>query len=197
MVACANRHAFLHMPQWLQEQKGCTYPNPLGKTTERVSKNPNRDLFPSSCTCAICGIECATPIELKKHVGLSHKRVWREMGFNIHDSGGYGLQTELVRAGFWVRMVDRSPQAADRALKRQMKHSMNNNVQCICLVSDDSDFANILKTARSKEVCIVIVGDSDSLHQYADIWLSWTEVAQGKDVMSTCTWQGIGNSNLL
>ncbi|KAI5075948.1 hypothetical protein GOP47_0010024 [Adiantum capillus-veneris] len=199
MVACANRHAFTHIPRWVQEQRGSTHPNP---NDMRIPTKPNcvsisATQDPTSpCKCAICGFTCAADSELKKHVSLLHKRMLRDMGFKIHDIGGYGLHMELLRAGFWVRMVDPSPQATDRALKRQMKHSMNNNIHCICLVSDDSDFTDILKMARSKEIFIVVVGDSASLHQYADIWFSWTEAAHGKDVRSTCTWQGIGDTNL-
>eukprot|EP00250_Pteridium_aquilinum_P005915 c15932_g1_i1 orf=44-985(+) len=176
-VACANRHAFLHIPRWVQEERG--NPNPSLKRTPFPSTS-------SLCICLFCDVTCASPTELKKHCRLFHRREWKNLGFKVYQNGGYGLHLDLFKAGFCVRTVDQSPQAADRALKRQIKHSMDNGVQCICLVSDDSDFAEILKTARSKCVLTVVIGNTASLRQFADVWFPWGDVANGNDVTGIC-----------
>jgi hypothetical protein len=77
---------------------------------------------------------------------------------------GYGLASELRRAGVYVRMVSDKSQAADEALKLHMHRSIRTGTDCICLVSDDSDFANILKLAQSKDLHTVVVGDTSSLN---------------------------------
>lgn len=92
---------------------------------------------------------------------------------------GYGLASELRRAGVYVRMVSDKSQAADEALKLHMNRSIRNGIDCICLVSDDSDFANILKLAQSKDLHTVVVGDTSSLTRFADDKFSWREVASG------------------
>lgn len=177
MVACANRHAFLHIPRWVQGGTSFTNPDSNPASLKKSSS--------SSCMCAFCSFTCATPAELKKHCRLSHRREWRNMGSKGYPNGGYGLHMELFRAGFCVRTVDHSPQAADRALKRQIKHSVDNGVHCICLVSDDTDFAEILKTARSKRALTIVIGDTASLQQFADFWFPWNDVAHGNDIAGT------------
>jgi hypothetical protein len=92
---------------------------------------------------------------------------------------GYGLASELRRAGVYVRMVSDKSQAADEALKLHMHRSIRTGTDCICLVSDDSDFANILKLAQSKDLHTVVVGDTSSLTKFADDQFSWREVASG------------------
>lgn len=92
---------------------------------------------------------------------------------------GYGLAGELRRAGVYVRMVSDKPQAADEALKLHMNRSIRQGVDCICLVSDDSDFSNILKSAQCKDLHTVIVGDTPTLSKFADVKFSWQDVASG------------------
>lgn len=92
---------------------------------------------------------------------------------------GYGLAGELRRAGVYVRMVSDKSQAADEALKLHMHRSIREGIDCLCLVSDDSDFANILKLAQSKDLHTVVVGDTSSLTRFADDQFSWRDVASG------------------
>lgn len=92
---------------------------------------------------------------------------------------GYGLESDLRRAGVYVRTVQYKPQAADVALKKQIESSMNKGIQCICLVSDDSDFSDMLKMARSQNLRTVVFGESNSLRRFADFWFPWDDVAQG------------------
>lgn len=96
---------------------------------------------------------------------------------------GYGLGDELKRAGFWVRMVSDEPQAADVALRRHMVDMMDQRtVECLFLVSDDSDFVGILKEARLRCLKTVVVGDVNegALKRTADADFSWQEIMIGK-----------------
>jgi hypothetical protein len=93
---------------------------------------------------------------------------------------GYGLASELRRAGVYVRRVEDKPQAADEALKSHMARSIRQGLHCICLVSDDSDFSNALRVAQQKQLRTVVVGDTTTLSQFADIKFSWEDVASGK-----------------
>ncbi|KAL0389962.1 UNVERIFIED_CONTAM: hypothetical protein Scaly_0353300 [Sesamum calycinum] len=96
---------------------------------------------------------------------------------------GYGLADELKRAGFWVKTVSDKPQAADVALRNQMVDMMDRRiVECLFLVSDDSDFVEILKEARLRCLKTVVVGDiSDGiLKRTADAAFSWQEIMMGK-----------------
>lgn len=96
---------------------------------------------------------------------------------------GYGLAEELKRAGFWVRTVSDKPQAADIALKNRMIDMMDKKlVDCVVLVSDDSDFVGVLKEAKERSLRTVVVGDSrdGSLKRTADAAFSWQEIMVGK-----------------
>jgi hypothetical protein len=79
-----------------------------------------------------------------------------------------------------VRRVEDKPQAADEALKSHMARSIKQGLHCICLVSDDSDFSNALRVAQQKQLRTVVVGDTTTLSQFADIKFSWEDVASGK-----------------
>lgn len=94
---------------------------------------------------------------------------------------GYGLAPELRRAGVFVKTVEDKPQAADAALKRQMQHSMARGIDWLFLVSDDSDFTEMVRRARVAGLRTVVVGDGQrSLGSNADIWVSWTGVENGE-----------------
>ncbi|MED6111106.1 hypothetical protein PIB30_049481 [Stylosanthes scabra] len=84
---------------------------------------------------------------------------------------GYGLASELRRAGVYVKTVEDKPQVADWAFKRQMQHSMTRGIDWLVLVSGDSDFAEMLRRARESELGTVVVGDWDrALGRHADLW---------------------------
>ncbi|KAL6574413.1 hypothetical protein OROHE_001317 [Orobanche hederae] len=96
---------------------------------------------------------------------------------------GYGLADELKRAGFWVRAVSDKPQAADTALRNHMVDIMDRKVvNCLVLVSDDSDFVEILKEARLRCLKTVVVGDVNEgcLKRTGDCSFSWEEIMMGK-----------------
>ncbi|XP_059657438.1 uncharacterized protein LOC132303988 [Cornus florida] len=96
---------------------------------------------------------------------------------------GYGLADELKRAGFWVRTVSDKPQAADFALRNHMVDMMDKRlVECVVLVSDDSDFVEVLKEAKLRCLKTVVVGDSNdgALKRTAHAGFSWQEIKIGK-----------------
>ncbi|GFQ07242.1 hypothetical protein PHJA_002868300 [Phtheirospermum japonicum] len=96
---------------------------------------------------------------------------------------GYGLADELKRAGFWVRTVSDEPQAANVALRNHMVGLMDRQaVDCLFLVSDDSDFNGVLKEARMRCLKTVVVGDVNEgcLKRTADWAFSWEEIMIGK-----------------
>jgi len=96
---------------------------------------------------------------------------------------GYGLADELKRAGFWVQTVLDKPQAADRALQSHIVDVMDHRrVECVVLVSDDSDFVDVIKEARLRCLKTVVIGDIDDgvLKRTADTSFSWEEILMGK-----------------
>jgi len=51
----------------------------------------------------------------------------------------------------------------------------------LCLVSDDTDFVDVLKVARARSLRTVVVGDNaGGLKRFADAYFSWREVANGQ-----------------
>ncbi|KAM7257879.1 hypothetical protein ACFE04_013620 [Oxalis oulophora] len=96
---------------------------------------------------------------------------------------GYGLADELKRAGFLVRTVPNKPQATDVAMRDHIREVMDKRkVDCLLLVSDDSDFVGVLKEAKVRCVMTVVVGDigDGALKRVADAGFSWTEILKGK-----------------
>ncbi|GKU95467.1 hypothetical protein SLEP1_g8824 [Rubroshorea leprosula] len=96
---------------------------------------------------------------------------------------GYGLADELKRAGFWVKTVSNKPQAADVVLRDHMVDVMDKRrAECLVLVSDDSDFVDVLNEAKLRCVKTVVVGDINdgALKRVADAGFCWREILMGK-----------------
>lgn len=53
-------------------------------------------------------------------------------------------------------------------------------LETLILVSDDSDFINILRLANFKNLQTIVVGDTMTLSRHAQISFSWEEVASGR-----------------
>ncbi|KAJ7966589.1 C2H2-like zinc finger protein [Quillaja saponaria] len=204
MSAYANRHAFIHLPQWvLQERRERKQFNILERKGVVVPSDPY--------VCGVCGRKCKTNFDLKKHFKQLHERE-RQKKINrmrslkgkkrqrykerfisgnhkyseaarslLTPKVGYGLAGELRRAGVFVKTVEDKPQAADWALKRQMQHSMSRGIDWLVLVSDDSDFSDMLRRAKEANLGTVVVGDWDrALGRHADLWVPWTGVEKGE-----------------
>ncbi|KAG0571107.1 hypothetical protein KC19_6G211800 [Ceratodon purpureus] len=203
MVAYANRHAFTYVPQWIrderQERKRL---NTLEEQGIVTPEEPYR--------CQYCGRKCLTYLKLKKHFKQLHERERNKRMTHLnHLKGGkrqrykaklaekedkyqaiasqllapktgYGLAPELKRAGVYVRTVEDRPQAADEALIKHMNVYINRGLETLVLVSDDSDFVNILRLASMKNLQTIVIGDTMTLSRHADISFSWDEVASGR-----------------
>lgn len=204
IAAYANRHAFIHLPQWVVEDR-------REQRRHDIRERKGIETPSEPYICSVCGRKCKTNMDLKKHFRQLHERE-RQKKLNRmkslkgkkrqrfkerHISGnekyneaarrlvtpkvGYGLAQELRRAGVYVKTVQDKPQAADWALKKQMLHSMSRGVDWIVLVSDDSDFSEMLRKAREANLGTVVVGDQDrSLGRHADVWVQWNRVENGE-----------------
>ncbi|KAK1433417.1 hypothetical protein QVD17_10327 [Tagetes erecta] len=202
--AYANRHAFVHLPHWIRDQR-------REQRREDVLERKGIVTPSEPYVCSVCGRKCKTRLDLKKHFKQLHERE-REKKMNrmkslkgkkrqrfkerfivndhkymeaartlITPKVGYGLAAELRRAGVFVKTVEDKPQAADWALKRQMQHSMSRGIDWLVLVSDDSDFVEMLKRARASKLGTVVVGDWDrALGRQADLWVPWNRVENGE-----------------
>lgn len=203
VAAYANRHAFSHVPRRIiHQRKERREMDILERRGVNIPEQPY--------VCGVCGRKCKTNLDLKKHFRQLHERErnkklarmrmlkgkkrkkYRERFVSgntkyedaardlITPKTGYGLAKELRRAGIYVRTVEDKPQAADAALKRQMLHSMGNGVDWLFLVSDDSDFTEMMWKARESSVRTVVVGDwRNSLGRQADLWVPWNGVEAG------------------
>ncbi|XP_059289910.1 uncharacterized protein LOC132043436 [Lycium ferocissimum] len=204
MSAYANRHAFIHLPQWVLEQR--RERRHLDVLERKGVVNPSETYI-----CSVCGRKCKTHLDLKKHFKQLHERE-REKKLSrmrslkgkkrqkfkerfvdgnykyieaakslITPKVGYGLAYELRRAGVYVKTVADKPQAADWALKKQMQHSMSRGIDWLFLISDDSDFCDMLRRAKEANLGTVVVGDWDrALGRHADLWVPWTGVENGE-----------------
>ncbi|CAI9777754.1 unnamed protein product [Fraxinus pennsylvanica] len=64
-------------------------------------------------------------------------------------------------------------------------HSVSRGVDWIVLVSDDSDFSEMLKKAREANLGTVVVGDQDrSLGRHVDKWVPWIRVENELELKS-------------
>ncbi|CAN0922413.1 hypothetical protein LINGRAHAP2_LOCUS33048 [Linum grandiflorum] len=204
MSAYANRHAFVHLPQWVVEDRRERREQDILERKGMVSST-------EPYVCGVCGRKCKTNLDLKKHFRQLHERE-RQKKVNrmkslkgkkrqkfkerfisgnekynnearrlLTPKVGYGLAAELRRAGVYVKMVEDKPQAADWAVKKQIEHSMSRGVDWVVLVSDDSDFRGILIRAREANLGTVVVGDMDrALGRHADLWVPWIGVENGE-----------------
>ncbi|CAN6539875.1 unnamed protein product [Malus baccata var. baccata] len=163
-VVDGNCHAFVHLPQWVIEERR------ERKQLDILERNGVSNL------------------DLKKHFKQLHERERQKKlnrmrslkgkkrqslkerfvsgNHNLQPKVGYGLTSELRRAGVFVKTVEDKPQAADWALKRQMQHSMSRGIDWLFLVSDDSDFSDMLRKARAAK--------------HADVWVPWIGVENGE-----------------
>ncbi|KAJ4712858.1 Zinc finger family protein [Melia azedarach] len=206
MVAYANSHAFSYVPQVVREQrkerkllnqlenKGVIKPaepylcRVCGRrfyTNEKLV-NHFKQIHEREQKKRLNQIESARG---KRRVHLvakysvkmeKYKRAARDV---VTPKVGYGLADELKRAGFWVRTVSDKPQAADVALRDHMVDMMDKRrVECLVLVSDDSDFVEVLKEAKLRCLKTVVVGDINdgALKRVADAGFCWRDILMGK-----------------
>lgn len=202
--AFANRHAFTHLPAWVSADRRDR--RALDRAERAGVVAP-----PIPYSCGVCGRRFPTRPDLARHFRQLHERErnkklgrlrslkgkkrqkFRERYISgntkyqeaarelLTPKVGYGLDSELRRAGVHVRTVPDKPQAADQALKRQVKHAIACGVDWVVLVSDDSDFTDTVRNARDAALRMVVVGDGcRALGRVADIWLPWDSVQNGE-----------------
>ncbi|XP_021765992.1 uncharacterized protein LOC110730499 [Chenopodium quinoa] len=202
--AYANRHAFSHLPARVIEERRARRQMDFLERKGMISPS-------QPYVCSVCGRKCKTNLDLKKHFRQLHERErqkklsrmkqlkgkkrqkfkerYLEKNYKFEEAArtlitpkvGYGLAKELRRAGVFVKTVEDKPQAADWALKRQMMHSMSRGVDWMFLVSDDSDFRDMLRKAGEANLGTVVVGDRNGvLGMQADLWVPWGGVEKGE-----------------
>ncbi|KAI5386158.1 hypothetical protein KIW84_072648 [Lathyrus oleraceus] len=115
--------------------------------------NTNQNPNPNSIPCRVCGHECKSIFDLKIHFKRVHL-------YQLEKVGEKGNAVEL-----W--------------LKREM---MSGEVGWLVLVSDDREFAEMLRKVREVNLNTVVVGDywDRDLGKNADLWLPWNVVENGK-----------------
>ncbi|KAG7956835.1 hypothetical protein I3843_11G143800 [Carya illinoinensis] len=207
MVAYANRHAFAYVPQVVREHRRerRKKSNPLknrGLTkavephlcrvcgrkfyTNEKLVNHFKQIHESEHIKRLNQIESARGARRVKLVAKYSMKMEKYKNASrgiLNANLGYSLADELKRAGFWVRTVPDNPQEADAALKSHMVDMMDGRrVECMLLVSDDSDFVDVLKEAKLRCLRTVVVGDMNdgALKRVADVGFSWMEVLMGK-----------------
>ncbi|KAL6979690.1 hypothetical protein U1Q18_021347 [Sarracenia purpurea var. burkii] len=206
MIAYANSHAFSYVPPEIQEQrkekkalnqlekKGILKPvepyicRVCGRRFYRNDKLVNhfKQIHEREQTKRLNQIDSARGkrrVKLVAKFSMKMEKYKNAVRDVLTPKVGYGLADELKRAGFWVRTVSDKPQAADIALRNHMVDIMDRRrVECLVLVSDDSDFMEVLKEAKLRCLKTVVVGDSNdgALKRTADTGFSWQEIMLGK-----------------
>ncbi|KAL5071860.1 hypothetical protein RYX36_022747 [Vicia faba] len=184
--AYTYRHSFFKLPQW----------------------NPNQNPNPNSILCRVCGQECKSLPDLEFHFRRIHlyqrEKLWEKIrsirlsrsrvkfirkihtyneaaGNGVPPMVGFGLGSELRRAGVFVKVVEvgEKGNAADLWLKKEM---MSGEIGWLVLVSDDQGFSDMLRKVREVDLKTVVVGDywGRDLGKNADLWLPWIVVENGK-----------------
>ncbi|KHN12803.1 hypothetical protein glysoja_008766 [Glycine soja] len=184
--AYANRHAFVHLPQWVLQQR-------RDRKNLDILERKGIITPPEPYTCGVCGRKCKTHLDLKKHFKQLHQRERQKKLNRLKSLKGkkrHRFKERFLRGNHKYDDAARTlvvpkdkPQAADWALKRQMVHSMSRGIDWLFLVSDDSDFSEMLRRAREADLGTVVVGDWDrALGRHADLWLwvPWSGVENGE-----------------
>ncbi|KAK7311431.1 hypothetical protein RJT34_09568 [Clitoria ternatea] len=206
MVAYANSHTFSHIPHVVRERrkerkllnrlenKGVIKPNEpylcrvCGRkfyTNEKLV-NHFKQLHEREHGKRMNQIESARGkrrVKLVAKYSMKMEKYRKAASAILTPKVGYGLADELKRAGFWVQTVLDKPQAADLALQSHMVDIMDHRrVECVVLVSDDSDFVDVMKEAKLRCLKTVVIGDADDgvLKRSADAAFSWEEILMGK-----------------
>ncbi|KAH6783506.1 zinc finger family protein [Perilla frutescens var. hirtella] len=206
MIAYANRHAFSYVPPAIKSQrkerkslnqlenKGIVMPHEpyvcrvCGRrfyNNERFN-NHFRQIHEREQMKRLNQIESARGkrrLNLVARYAVKMEKYRNAVRDVLTPKVGYRLADELKRAGFWVKTVSDKPQAADVELRSRMVDMMDRGmVECLVLVSDDSDFLEILKEVRLRCLKTVVVSDINdgALKRAADAAFSWQAIMIGK-----------------
>ncbi|KAK8901569.1 hypothetical protein ACHAO1_002449 [Botrytis cinerea] len=96
----------------------------------------------------------------------------------------YKLDTELRRAGVVVNLVNSSSQAADKAIiayANAMRHRKETLYDWLVLISDDTDFGDLVKRLSRKGVGTIVVGSKPNRNLVRAVcaWVPWNLVETG------------------
>lgn len=92
---------------------------------------------------------------------------------------GYGLLSDLRKAGVTVNVVRKGPDAADNALTKYWRKTRRaSTIDTLFLISDDSHFVPTMRSASDRGIRTVAVGEINkgSLAREANEWVSWAEL---------------------
>ncbi|KAI0012827.1 hypothetical protein F4779DRAFT_567022 [Xylariaceae sp. FL0662B] len=164
--------------------------------------------------CPVCGGKFQTDAKLQKHYEQLHererskklarlrslkgkkRRKWlTNNGENLslrniaHETikfpeNKHKVFRSLKRAGVLVRIVTTASQAADNALRHRFGLVPKNSELTLIVISDDSDFFNMIMRAKSKYgVHAIVIGSHPhgKLARAADEWLSWRTLNAAQD----------------
>lgn len=166
---------------------------------------------PQELRCYICGAKQKTEQKLTKHIKSLHARerqkklkhiasvksvkkkdkLWKKHepylkkfalgSARMADPESMGLEEDLKQAGVEVHLVADAPEAADGALRRQLKKAAQDRVDCVFLVSDDKGFEAALKKVKKESIKTVVVGRKKSeLAKLAHAsFIPWDKVLDG------------------
>ncbi|KAL5724578.1 hypothetical protein ACHQM5_007818 [Ranunculus cassubicifolius] len=194
MLAYANHHAFKHVPFVVRQHRNklnsaqphvCRVCGRKFHTDEKLV-NHFKHIHESEQAKRLNQLEGARGkrrVQLLAKFSMKMDKYRTASRDVLTPKVGCGLADELQRAGFWVNLVSDKPRAADTALRNRMVELMEKKlVDCLVLVSDDSDFTDVLKEARLRCLKTVVVGDDNEglLKRCADASFTWKEIMLGK-----------------
>ncbi|KAI8964252.1 hypothetical protein F5Y11DRAFT_316453 [Daldinia sp. FL1419] len=197
--AMANFHAFKGLPPAARRLKEERLALMAAESRgEYIPAEPYR--------CPVCGRKCPTTKKLEKHYEELHARElskrknhlkvlkgkkrekWlKNRGDDLHKRNEahrsitapeteHAVFRSLKRAGVLVRKVKETPQAADQALSDRWARVTKDSNLTLILISDDSDFCNMVRRAKSRYgVHVIVVNNSPhgKLAKDADERVSW------------------------
>ncbi|KAL1329547.1 hypothetical protein AAHE18_12G049300 [Arachis hypogaea] len=187
MVAYANSHTFTGVPhavrQWRKEKE--LYNRLESKGV--IKRN-------ESHVCRVCGRKFYTNEKLVNHFKQLHESEQMKRVNQIASARGnrrvklvakYSMKMEKYKKTARDILTPRVGYAttADHALESHMVDMMDHRwVECIVVVSDDYDFANVIREAKLRCLKTVVIGDTSDgvLKRIADTSFSWEEILMGK-----------------
>ncbi|XP_062074107.1 uncharacterized protein LOC133778254 [Humulus lupulus] len=205
-VAFANRHAFSYVPAAIREQrkdrkkltqlenKGLVkLPEPhicrvCGRNFYNHEKFVNhfKQIHERENTKRLNQIESgrgSRRVKLVAKYSMKMEKYKNSARDVLTPKVGYGLADELKRAGFLVRAVSDKSRVAGIEMRDHIVEMMDlRRAECVVLVSDDSEFCNVVQEAKMRCFKTVVVGNVNDgvLKRMADSSFSWKEIMMGK-----------------
>ncbi|KAE8728356.1 transcription factor LHW-like [Hibiscus syriacus] len=163
MSAYANRHAFIHLPQWvLQERRER---RSLDILERKGIVTPNEPYI-----CGVCGRKCKTNLDLKKHFSSYTKGNDKETKQNESLKG-------KKRQRFKERYISgnhKYNEAAKSLIKPRIGYGLASELR-------SGGFRGDVEESKGSKFGDCGCRDWDrGLGRHADLWVSWVEVENGE-----------------